>query len=249
MRAWAVPVGVRPPAGAPAESLYAGAQVIRAADGQCYGWELLARRVGHPPSEGAGPALARLAETFDRLSLDTFMVREAAALALATNDERLLVNLSVATATDPTYRDRFLDAAAVAAAAAGRYRIGVEVHEDIDWERAEFNHFIDALHARGLLAVLDDFRGTRTCWKKSCARWDVIKLDCASMPSAQAIAAIDVLKDGLGVPKPAMLIAEAVESACERERLLEAGAHAVQGFVAGVVTAPGSPDYPGAGGR
>lgn len=219
--------------------LRAATQVIVGAAGQLYGWEMLARRSGAPASEGAGPMLAQLRTAHDWLSLDLFMLSEAPALALAAPGAHVLVNLSPTVMYDAQSRERFLDACSVSAAAIGRYRLGIEVHEDVNWGVSELNHFIDELHARGCLAVLDDFRGMCTCWKKSCARWDVIKLDCATMPIAQALAALDVLKDGLGTPKPPMLIVEAVESVPVCDSLFDAGAHAVQGRVAGPVTLPG----------
>lgn len=240
MRSWAVP-GVDREAGA----LCAGAQAIRLADGRAHGWELLARRIDYPASEGAGPALALIRDATDWFCLDTFMLQQATSLAISTTREQFFVNLSPTTARDPKMLDRYLDAATAAAAAAGYDRIGIEVHEEINWSRREFNHFIDDLHARGLLAVMDDFRGTRTCWEKSCARWDVIKLDCASMPVAKALAAIDVLKDGNNVPAPAMLVAEAVETIPDRDALVRAGAQALQGFINGPVVSADSLAHPG----
>lgn len=223
----------RPLASCAHHAIGAAAQPLVHRDGSRYGWELLARRPRRPLSEGAGPALAPIKAADEWLALDSYMLTEAAALALRDRGVRVLFNLSPYVMEDHRLCERFLDATAAMATAVGRFRLAIEVHESVNRERSHFNHFIDELHARGCLAALDDFHGTRTCWEKSCARWDIVKLDCQRMPSAQALAAIDVIKDGLDRPSAPDVIVEAVPTLAEAEALFAAGAHAIQSFASG----------------
>lgn len=214
--------------------LRAAAQSIRLPTKKLYGVELLVRRDGGSADESASFVLSQLTSPESWFDLDMFMLDQAAQLARVNPNIHVFVNLSIATASDPRFRDRYLQSAEIHAASLPPQRIVIEVNEYFNASVRSLNALIGLFHEVQVTAALDDFHASAECWRKARAKWDYIKLDCARLAEEGAMACLhDLTGNSLAHQSP-LLVAEAIETNASAKAMLHAGANLVQGYVAGL---------------
>ncbi|TWT45503.1 Cyclic di-GMP phosphodiesterase YfgF [Phycisphaerae bacterium RAS1] len=215
--------------------------IVRRSDLALWGYECLLRgRTARGELVGAGQILAwarqsRRSSTLDRLSREAH-VRNAACTVLG-SQANLLINFSPASIADP----RTCLASTINAVTRRGIRPQQVIFEVVETEqlneRGHLRRIVDFLRAGGFRVALDDIgSGYNGLTRLAELQPDVIKIDrglvASSVTSALSQNVCEALVD-LGRKSGALVLAEGVETAAERQRMELLGVDLFQGFLFG----------------